>query len=315
MKTSIIIPVYNNLEYTKKCLLALRKNTNLDQIEIIIVNNASTDSTKGYLDSLDFINVTHNNINRNFAGANNQGAKAAKGEILIFLNNDTEVHENWLEPLIRDIGEDSKIGAIGTKLLFPDGTIQHAGVVISPDKTPRHIYYQANPDELWVNKKREFQVVTAACIAIPKKVFNEVGGFDEKFVNGLEDVDLCLKIKKAGYKVIYEPKSVITHHESVSPGRFKHNKGNADLYMSRWKNTKSDEHGYYKEDGKSWLWILGQDLRSMSYGPNEYGTRPLYVSILRWYYIPYHKIKTILTYLFKGDFKGLSQKIKSKVFK
>lgn len=315
MKYSIIIPSFNNVGLTKKCIASIRANTGEVNYEIVAVDNASTDGVIDYLKKQRDINLIANKINRNFAGANNQGAKAAKGEVLIFLNNDTEVHKNWLEPILKDIGEDSKIGAIGTKLLFPDGTIQHAGVVISPDKTPRHIYYQANPDELWVNKKREFQVVTAACIAIPKKVFNEVGGFDEKFVNGLEDVDLCLKIKKAGYKVIYEPKSVITHHESVSPGRFKHNKGNADLYMSRWKNTKSDEHGYYKEDGKSWLWILGQDLRSMSYGPNEYGTRPLYVSILRWYYIPYHKIKTILTYLFKGDFKGLSQKIKSKVFK
>ncbi|MDP4127676.1 MAG: glycosyltransferase family 2 protein [Bacillota bacterium] len=312
MNSSIIIPTYKNLELTKKCLDAIKKNTQGDY-EVIVVDDNSGDGTAEYLRAQDNIKTIINTRNLGFAKNCNAGARESGGAILIFLNNDTEVHAGWLEAIERVFAKESRAGAVGVKLLFPNGLIQHAGVVISPDKTPRHIYYEASAGITAVNKEREFQAVTAACIAIRRDVFIEAGGFDEEYRNGLEDVDLCLKIGKLGYKIIYTPQAVVTHHESIAPGRFKHNQHNADLYMSRWSNNiVSDEHKYYKEDGRSALWVLGQDLRSMSFGPNEYGTRPLYVSILRLFYIPLHKIYVLVCYLLKGDFKGLVAKIKGK---
>jgi GT2 family glycosyltransferase len=311
MSYSIIIPTYKNLGLTKKCLDAVKKNTQGDY-EVIVVDDNSSDGTAKYLQTQDSVKVIINTKNLGFAKNCNSGARESVGDILVFLNNDTEVHAGWLEAIERAFEKDDRVGAVGVKLLFPDGTIQHAGVVISPDKTPRHIYYKAAEGIGAVNKAREFQAVTAACIAIRRDVFTEVGGFDEEYRNGLEDVDLCLKIGKLGYKIIYTPEAVVTHHESIAPGRFKHNQHNADLYMSRWSDAVSDEHKYYKEDGKSALWALGQDLRSMSFGPNEYGTRPLYISILRLFYIPLHKIYVLVCYLLKGDLNGLVAKVKGK---
>ncbi len=311
MKTSIIIPNYKNLEYTKRCIEAIRKNTQGD-FEIIVVDDNSGDGSAEYLKSQKDIKSFINSENLGFAKNCNRGARESNGDIFLFLNNDTEVHTGWMEAIESVFEKDKQIAAVGVKLLFPDGIIQHAGVVISPDKTPRHIYYQAPADSPSVNKEREFQVVTAACVAIRREVFEKVSGFDEAFKNGLEDVDLCLKIKGLGYKIMYTPKAVVTHHESIAPGRFKHNQHNADLYMSRWKEAVSDEHKYYREDGKSALWILGQDLRSMSFGPDIYGTRPLYISILRWFYIPLHKVYVLLVYLLRGDFVGLARKIRGK---
>lgn len=309
---SIIIPVYKNLHFTKKCLESIFVNTKGD-FEVIVIDDNSQDGTAEFLKSQKNIIAIINKTNKGFAKNCNLGAKEAKGDTLIFLNYDTEVHPGWLEAIDDVFSRKKEVGAVGVKLLFPDGTIQHAGVVISEDKVPRHIYYQANADSPEVNKEREFQVVTAACVAIPKEVFEKAGHFDEEYKNGLEDVDLCFKIKKLGYKIIYTPKSVITHYESVAPGRFKHNKHNADLYMSRWKKTQSDEHRYYIEDGKSVWWILRHDLRSMSYGPDEYGTRPLYISVLKWVYLPLQKISVIVSYLSRGDLAGLTRKIKDRL--
>lgn len=308
---SIIIPNYKGGELLSKCLEAIFSNTT-SEIEIIVVDDASRDGATKFLEAQKNVRVYINNENMGFAKSCNKGATIAKGDILVFLNNDTEVQRGWLEAIRFIIETEENVGAVGVKLLFPNKKIQHAGVVISPDKIPRHIYYQVNNNRPELNMERDFQSVTAACIAIPRVVFEEFGGFDEDFRNGMEDVDLCLKIKKGGYRIVYTPDSVVIHHESVAPGRHKNNKYNMDLYMSRWRSAESDEHKYYKEDGKSALWILGQDLRSMSSGPDEYGTRPLYVSILRYFYIPMHKIYVLLAYLFKGDFAGLAKKIRGK---
>ena len=129
MKASIIIPVFNNANFTEKCILSLIKNTNNKLIdEIIVVNNASTDNTKEVLDKFNYIKVSNQKININFAGACNIGANLAKAEILIFLNNDTEVQNGWLEPIIDLYENNETLGAVGVKLIFPEGTIQHAGV-------------------------------------------------------------------------------------------------------------------------------------------------------------------------------------------
>jgi len=311
MKVSVIIPTYNNIKLTKKCLEAL---STTHDIETIVVDNASTDNTRKFLKQLKDINLILNKENLGFSKANNIGAGEAKGDILVFLNNDTEVQKGWLEVILEIFKKEKNVGAVGVKLLFPDKTIQHAGLAFYPDRIPRHLYYQSKKDASYANKTREFQAVTAACVAIPKKVFFEVGGFDEAYINGLEDVDLCLKIKEKGYRIFYQPKSVVVHHESVSPGRFNHSKHNADIFMSKWKNKiKPDSHQILKEDGFNWFQILMFDLKSMSYGPNEYGTRPIRVKVLRLAFIPLQKVYTLTRLVLSGDFREIASRTKEKL--
>lgn len=250
---SIIIPVYNKLEYTQKCVDALLENTEKDTYEIIIVNNASTDETSAYLHKISTrdnrIKIINNEQNLGFAKANNQGAQIAKGQYLLFLNNDTEVQPNWLSPLIDVLNNDKSVAAVGSKLLYPDGTLQHAGVVIVEDRqtgdplVAKHNYYQQNGNLAEANELRTYQALTAACLLVKKDVFEKVDRFDEGYVNGYEDVDLCFKLQQSGYVLVYQPKSVVIHHESKSGSE-------------RWKNVNEN----IKRLHDKWLGVIKPDI-------------------------------------------------------
>ncbi len=239
---SIIIPVFNKMEYTKNCISTLYQVTPSNLFELIIVNNGSTDGTKEFLE--DFVKdhpnlkIINNKENFGFAKACNQGAQLAKGEYLLFLNNDIIPLANWLEEMLNIIKNDKKVGIVGSKLLFPDGTIQHAGVVICdfPEPiSPHHIYYKKSANILEVNQVKEYKAVTGACMLIPKRVFDQVGRFDEKFINGYEDVDLCFKVRELGYKVIYCPNSVLYHFEGQTNNRHKFEYENVKRLNQKWQ--------------------------------------------------------------------------------
>lgn len=238
---SIIIPVFNKLEYTKRCIQNLYSVTDPNLFELIVVDNASTDGTKEYLEELskqvDNLRFIRNRENLGFAKACNQGAKIAKGKYFVFLNNDTIPLEGWLEEMIRVIEEEENVGVVGSKLLFPDGTIQHAGVEVTDYPlpiSPFHIYYRWPSESKEANIKREYPAVTGACMLTPKQLFDELGGFDEGFINGYEDVDYCFRVKEKGYRIIYNPKSVLYHYESVTEGRFKAVKENEERLIKKW---------------------------------------------------------------------------------
>ena len=235
---SIIIPVCNRGDLTKQCLLHLAEVTEGCHYEVIVVDNASTDGTQKFLASLGGdIQVIRNSENLGFAKACNQGAQAAKGKHLIFLNNDTIPRPGWLSALLEEVALHSDVSIVGSKLLYPNNTIQHAGVVFSKNcLTPYHIFNGAPGDLPAANARREFQAVTAACFLIRRQEFEAVGGFDEGFRNGFEDVDLCLKIRERGRKVVYQPKSVLYHLEHQTPGRkdLEVERHNGNLLMSRW---------------------------------------------------------------------------------
>jgi GT2 family glycosyltransferase/glycosyltransferase involved in cell wall biosynthesis len=249
---SIIIPVSNNLELTKQCLTALASSTTAVDYEVILVDNGSMDGTAAFLQTLQGdVRIIRNDENRGFAKACNQGAKEARGKYLVFLNNDTIPQSNWLGPLVQEVEEHPEVGVVGSKLLYPDGTIQHAGVVFSRDGAPYHIYRRVPADSPAVSKRREFQAVTAACLLIRRDLFEAVGGFDEAFVNGFEDVDLCLKVRKQGFQVIYQPRSVLYHFESQTPGCKTHDVVNSRLLRERWNNFlwMEDADLHYYMDG------------------------------------------------------------------
>jgi tetratricopeptide (TPR) repeat protein len=145
-----------------------------------------------------------------------------------------------------------EVAVVGSKLLYEDGTVQHAGVAFSRmGCLPYHIYRQVPADSPMVNRRREFQCVTAACMMIRRKAFESVGGFDEGYRNGFEDVDLCLKIGERGWRIVYQPRSVVYHLESQTPGRKAHEEENARRLLGRWGHQwwLGDEDAIYVSDG------------------------------------------------------------------
>jgi GT2 family glycosyltransferase/radical SAM superfamily enzyme YgiQ (UPF0313 family)/tetratricopeptide (TPR) repeat protein len=252
-KASIIIPVFNKLELTRQCLTTLASITTMPEYEVIVVDNASSDGTAEFLTELGGdVQVISNPENYGFAVACNQGANAARGEFLLFLNNDTIPTDGWLNALVDEVERHPDVAVVGSKLLYEDGTIQHAGVAFSRIVfTPYHIYRKFPADSPMVNRRREFQCVTGACMLVRRDVFEQAGRFDEGFKNGFEDVDLCLKIRERGWRIVYRPDSVVYHLESQTPGRKTHDRDNARRLLERWSGKWwiPDEDALYLSDG------------------------------------------------------------------
>jgi GT2 family glycosyltransferase/radical SAM superfamily enzyme YgiQ (UPF0313 family)/Flp pilus assembly protein TadD len=252
-KVSIVIPVWNKMDLTVQCLTKLAEVTQGVDYEVIIVDNGSTDGTPDFLRTLGGdVQLILNQENVGFAKACNQGAQAARGKYLVFLNNDTIPQPHWLKPLVSEVDEHPEVGIVGSKLLFADGSVQHAGVVfMRSHRSAYHIYRLAPSTSPFVNQRREFQAVTAACLLIRRELFEAVNGFDEQFINGFEDVDLCLKVREKGAHVIYQPRSVVYHLESQTPGRNDRNEHNSRLLEERWGSHwwLGDEDFYYHTDG------------------------------------------------------------------
>jgi GT2 family glycosyltransferase len=260
--SSIIIPVFNRHALTRQCLEAIFADGVPPGTEVVIVDDASEAPAASSLGVFDErIKVVRHSQNSGFAASCNDGAASASGDFLIFLNNDTIPQHGWVDALVGYAEEHPEAAAIGSKLLFPDGTIQHAGVVICQDRYPRHIYCGFPADHPAVNKSRPFQAVTAACVLIRRSAFEQAGGFDTRFRNGYEDVDLCLRLGQLGYQVHYCPDSVVHHLESMTrgdvPSTLEHNDA---LYQSLWHDrAQPDEVQYYLEDG----------LLELRFGPGE----------------------------------------------
>jgi len=226
LNVSIIIPVYDKLDLTRQCLASLWEHTPGDRYEIIVVDNGSTDGTAEYLRELEnegLVRALIQEENLGFARACNRGAASARGRYLLFLNNDTEVTDGWLSPLVQTLDHDPYVGAVGSKLLFPDGTIQHAGVgLMLRDLASgqvlygKHLWHAKPGDAFGAGKPLILRALTAACLMVRSDAFFQVVGFDEAYWNGNEDVDLCLKLGEAGWRLVYRPESVVVHYESQS---------------------------------------------------------------------------------------------------
>jgi len=239
---SIVIPAFNKIEFTDKSLNALKDRfpKEMDH-EVIVIDNGSSDSTPEVLAEKvkswgPFLRVVRNETNIGFARASNQGALLARGRIIVFLNNDTEVQDGWLAPLIDEIDTHGATGLAGGRLLFPNGTIQHAGVAVGRKKVPFHIHRGEPKDSPLVTERRVMPMVTAACVATRRQEFLNNGLLDEEFVNGHEDIDLCLRYRQNGKECVYRPDCVVVHHEEISEGRLDNRDQNLLRLFDKWHN-------------------------------------------------------------------------------
>ncbi|MBI5837354.1 MAG: glycosyltransferase [Candidatus Eisenbacteria bacterium] len=260
---TVVIPAYGKSEWTRQCLASLFSVPAGASFEVVVVDNASVEDPREALaEFLPRIRLIRNPVNVGFARACNQGARAAAGCHVLLLNNDTEAHPGWLGPLVEALDQDPTVGIAGSKLLFPDGTIQHAGVTVAgnPDfpqgVTGFHIYQHDPAGAPHVDRPRDFQVVTAACCLVRGELFDALGGFDPAYWNGFEDVDLCFRARAHGFRVVYRPRSVLTHHESMGgPERFSRMSHNAKVLNARWAGrVRPDVHPVHLEDGFLTCW-------------------------------------------------------------
>ena len=187
--------------------------------EIIIANDCSTDLTIQLGDVVKGINIINNTDNLRFLLNCNNAAKYAKGEYILFLNNDTQVQQNWLQPLVDLMKKDTTIGMVGSKLIYADGYLQEAGGILWDDASAWNYGNRQNPNDSEFNFVHEVDYISGAAIMIRTKLWKEIGGFDERFVPAYcEDSDLAFEVRKHGYKVVYQPKSVVVHFEGISNG-------------------------------------------------------------------------------------------------
>ncbi len=220
---SIIIPFRDKSELLQKCVESILQKTSYDDYEVLLIDNGSVE--KKILEYLETLKSNPKILIRkygkpfNFSAINNYAAMQAKGELLLFLNNDTEViSENWLEEMLKCF-KDEKVGAVGAKLLYPNGKIQHIGVEIHPENGPVHTARMQEESSVDFASPRECVAVTGACLMTKKRLFLEVGGFDEENLPiAYNDVDYCFKLRKLGHKIICTPNAKLFHHESASRG-------------------------------------------------------------------------------------------------
>jgi GT2 family glycosyltransferase/glycosyltransferase involved in cell wall biosynthesis len=251
---SIVIPVLDKLVFTRQCLDRIWRHTG-DSIayEVIVVDNGSSDGTADWFGAAGFprpLRYHRNARNLGFAKANNIGAGLAEGRYFLFLNNDTLVQPDWLPEMLRVIRSDQSVGIVGIKQLFPyTSIIYHTGIVFARSGAPEHLYPHLDASLPQVNHEREYQAVNGACLLIERELFSECGGFDEAYVNGYEDVDLCMAARQRGRKVVCCTSAHIYHYAQISEGRTADDDDNAALFARKWKGSlRADRDEYLLRD-------------------------------------------------------------------
>jgi glycosyltransferase involved in cell wall biosynthesis len=273
---SVIIPVLDNPQCTHACLQSLHDQPAGVPFEVVCVDNGSGPVTQrllaAWLARWPGLRVLTLGANHQFALGCNLGFQASRGARVVFLNNDTEVQPDWLARLVAPL-EDEHVMAVQPKLVFDDGKLQCAGVVFAPVQDLGYPLYAGVPATAgWVNRRRDVQAITGACMAVRASDFIRCRGFDPIFINGHEDVDLCLRLVALPWPADadgvtgttaavadetrprrvcrYEPGSVVLHHEGRTPGRHAHLRHNRQTFLSRWKGRiEADDQAHYAADG------------------------------------------------------------------
>jgi GT2 family glycosyltransferase/glycosyltransferase involved in cell wall biosynthesis len=241
VEISIIIPVFNQFRFTQACLASLQEYQGTERFEVIVVDDCSTDGTAEAVPQMPGVVYLRNETNSGFIASCNRGGEAARGKYLVFLNNDTLVRPGWLTALIDTFAEEPLAGIVGSKLLYPNGELQEAGGIIWRDASGWNYGKSDDPEKPDYNYLREVDYCSAASLMVPKSLFVSLGGFDSRYAPAYyEDTDLAFKVRRAGYKVLYQPLSEVVHYEGVTggtdlgTGTKKHQDINRSTFAEKW---------------------------------------------------------------------------------
>ena len=239
-EVSILMAGFNRLDLTRRCLATLEQSLAGVAYEVLIVDDVSTDGTRDFLKTLGHpYRIFLNKKKGNFAINNNLAAREARSPHFLFLNNDTELAPGWYEPMREALAQASDVGFIGNHQTNPSTSrYDHLGVVFAPWLTPTHYgqHFARVPPPLR-SGVTSWSAVTAACCLTHRDTFWAAGGFDEAYVNGCEDIDLCLRMHRLGRRHYVANASVIVHHKGASPGRKRFNDVNLERLKSIWGDT------------------------------------------------------------------------------
>jgi GT2 family glycosyltransferase len=249
-KASVIISTRDRADSTFRCLQALSSTDAGDDFELILVDNDSTDATRSLLAALGAnLTVVQNEGDLGYARAANQGAAraGAQADVLVFLDNDTQVMDGWLSALLGAFDGDGDVGVIGGLQLSSNGRVAQAGMSLIRANEYGYLvgvprYPGRSPDDAGVRKGCDLQAVSGSFVAVRRRVFEEIGGFDEGYWNGFQDVDLCLRARGAGYRVRYEPAAAVhVGGASPAPSSFDRGQANFDRLFFRWSHLTSPD--------------------------------------------------------------------------
>lgn len=256
-KVAVIIPVFNQWPLTAGCLRSLCEHTPREDVQVIVVDNGSSDETAQACGPLgrglfgERFEHVRLEENINFGPGCNLGASRADADFLFFLNNDTLLTPSWLPPLLAAFQDRPSCGAVGPLLLYPDhGRVQHLGVTFTPDNHVRHLYHYFPCTHPVVRRNRELQAITGAALMLPLKVFEIAGRFWEEYRNGYEDLDLSWNVRKQGLSLRCIPESLVYHLTSQTSGRFEAESHNAKVLSRRCRLAfQPDLHRFAFGDG------------------------------------------------------------------
>ena len=263
---SILIPTCNRLDLITRCIETILERTSYQKLEILVLDHNSDDpSVIDYfskINKIPFVQIIEVKGEFNFSKINNYGVSKANGDILLFLNNDIEVLENdWLTELVSQVSR-KEIGCVGAKLIYPNNTVQHGGVIVGLGGVAGHShkhYLECHPGyKHRLQLVQNYLAVTAACLAVRKEVFELVGGFNETDLKvAFNDVDLCLRVFEMGYRNLWTPYALLKHHESASrgkdtaPDKIERFKKEINYMQNRWKKYINYDPYYNKNLNKN----------------------------------------------------------------
>lgn len=249
VQVSIIVPVYNQWEITDNCLQSIVHSVKDVSYEIILADDCSNDSTLNASNLYKHLKISRPDKNLGFLLNCKLAAKQAKGDYLVFLNNDTLVHEKWLSELFNCMEANSDVAISGSKLVYPDGSLQEAGGIVWNDGNGWNYGRNDDPGKPEYNYVKDVDYISGASIMVRTKFWTDVDGFDERFVPAYyEDTDLCFQARQKGYRVVYVPQSVVTHFEGKSHGTEEtsgikaHQIRNKEVFQEKWANVLKDQH-------------------------------------------------------------------------